>query len=68
MSELALIRSLGLEARMYRNNYNSSNLKVRFLIEFEISDDILQYMRSTKKVLTDTVADNRCNYSSVNQV
>lgn len=68
MSELNLIRSLGLDARLYRNYYNSSNSKVRFLIEFEISDDVLQYMRSNKKVLTDEMADNRCNYSSVSQI
>lgn len=68
MSELNLIRSLGLDARLYRNYYNSSNSKVRFLIEFEISDDVLKYMHSNKKVLTDELADNRCNYSNVNQV
>ena len=39
MTELCLIRGLGYKAKLYRNKYSSRHEKIRYLIEFEITDD-----------------------------
>lgn len=50
MTQLALIRGLGIRAKLYRNKYSSRHNKKRFLIAFEITDGILKYMKCTKKI------------------
>lgn len=67
MTELCLIRGLGYKAKLYRNKYSSRHEKIRYLIEFEITDELVSYMHCSKKI---TIANNidRCMFEDVNIV
>lgn len=67
MTELALIRGLGYKAKMYRNKYSSRHSKIRFLIEFEIADEVINAMHCNKKI---DIAKNvsRCTFNAISTV
>ena len=67
MTELALIRGLGYKAKMYRNKYSSRHSKIRFLIEFEIADEVINAMHCSKKI---DIAKNvsRCTFNAISTV
>lgn len=67
MTELALIRGLGYKAKMYRNKYSSKHSKIRYLIEFEITDELLAEMHCGKKIDKANKVD-RCEFSEVDVV
>lgn len=67
LTELALIRSLGLKAKLYLNKYSSRHDKIRYLIVFEISDDIIKYMASGKKIIKAETID-RWEFSDISNV
>lgn len=67
MTELALIRGLGYKAKMYRNKYSSKHSKIRYLIEFEITDELLAEMHCGKKINKANTVD-RCEFSDVDVV
>lgn len=67
LTELYLIRSLGLKTKLMRNNYSSKNNNVRWLIEFEITDDIINKIACSKKS-TDKLYIPRCEFSDIDTV
>ena len=67
MTELALIRGLGYKAKMYRNKYSSKHSKIRYLIEFEITDELVAEMHCQKKIDNANTVD-RCEFSDVDTV
>lgn len=51
MSEFELAQSLGYTANVYVNHYSKrSPDKVRYMVEFDCSDDIVSFLQSSKKV------------------
>lgn len=67
MTELALIRGLGYKAKMYRNKYSSRHSKIRYLIEFEITDELVAEMHCQKKIDKANTVD-RCEFSDVDTI
>ena len=67
LTELTLIRSLGLHAKLMRNKYSSRHNKIRYLIEFEISADVVNNMSSNKKINKANEVSN-CQFSDVNVI
>lgn len=67
MTELALIRGLGYKAKMYRNEYSSKHSKIRYTIEFEITDELVEAMHCKKKI-DKANTDDRCKFSDVEAV
>ena len=67
MTELALIRGLGYKAKMYRNKYSSKHSKIRYLIEFEITDELVAEMHCGKKINKANTVD-RCKFSDIDAV
>ena len=50
LQQMALAQSLGYPAKVYLNHYSSDNPeKIRYRIEFSMSDEISQYLGSGKK-------------------
>jgi ribonucleoside-triphosphate reductase len=51
LQQMALAQSLGYPTKIYLNRYNSNDLeKIRYRIEFSMSDEIGQYIGSSKKL------------------
>lgn len=67
MTELALIRGLGYKAKMDRNKYSSKHSKIRYIIEFEITDELVAEMHCGKKINKANTVD-RCKFSDVDAV
>lgn len=67
LTELKLIRGLGIKANLIRNKYTSRNNKIRFLIEFEIKADIISNMASNKKINVAKKID-KCIYKDVKEI
>lgn len=67
MTELALIRGLGFKAKLMYNNYSSKHKKVRYLIEFEISEEVLDLMHCTKKILVARETE-WCKFSDIDEI
>ena len=50
LQQLALAQSLGYSAKLYLNRYDSAQPeKIRYRVEFTMSDEIAKYLASTKK-------------------
>lgn len=45
LTELELIRGLGYKAKLYRNHYSTRHNKIRYLIEFEIVDEVADELK-----------------------
>lgn len=67
MTELALIRGVGYKAKMYRNKYSLKHSKIRYIIEFEITDELLAEMHCGKKIDKANTVD-RYKFSDVDAV
>lgn len=67
MTELALIRSLGYNAKLYRNKYSSKHKKIRYLVEFGIEDELVKELKCAKKIEKATTV-GRCQYAFVDTV
>lgn len=67
MTELALIRGLGIPAKLYRNHYSSRHDKIRFLIEFEITDEVVNELKCSKKKIS-TINIDRCKFEDVKYI
>lgn len=64
LQEMLLAQSLGFKARVYQNHYCSSDRsKIRYMVEFDASSDLLKYLVSGKK--RDRVEDT-CRVNSSN--
>ena len=51
LQQMALAQSLGYPAKLYLNRYSSNDIeKIRYRIEFSMSDEIGQYLGSGKKL------------------
>lgn len=49
LQQMELIQSLGLDAKVYLNFYEKTKQKIRYRVEFKITDNILKYVTSKKK-------------------
>lgn len=49
LGELALAQSVGCPAKLYINHYNEKNGKVRYRVEFSMTNELADYMASMKK-------------------
>lgn len=49
LQQMALIQSLGMPCKMYLNKYNADSDNVRYLLNFTIKQELINYMHSNKK-------------------
>lgn len=63
LQQMYLMNSLGMDARVYMNKYNSKDKnKIRYRVEAKINDRVLQYINSNKKLNSSTTPYNNISY------
>lgn len=67
LTELYLIRSLGIRAKLIRNKYSSNHNKIRYIIEFEIVQGVINNMACNKKIQIANSVDN-CKFSDTDTI
>lgn len=59
--QMFIAEYLGLQAKVYHNHYSSKCDKIRYRVEFFITEELMKYLRSTKKINHSTGFSGACS-------